>query len=220
MVFGRGTWDTDSVEVTLPPGRHAVVLYASDVHGARGIAWASSSCSVYAGSAEVDEPCTYYELYPPMTDCRPGLTCREGACRDLVDPRPLHQGEICSETQSVVPTGFLGQCTSGLRCDSSDTRACVPDASVPPVPPGGACSSFSGCESGSYCRPPEGNDHVSEQAPGRCTGFTPADQPCSLPYECERACEHGTCQPAPPQLCEILDDWTAARELLAQDSDA
>ena len=38
MVIGHGTWATDSVEVTLPAGRHAVVLYAEDTHGARGVA--------------------------------------------------------------------------------------------------------------------------------------------------------------------------------------
>jgi len=37
MVLGEGTWGGDSVEVTLPEGRHAVVLYADDVHKARGI---------------------------------------------------------------------------------------------------------------------------------------------------------------------------------------
>lgn len=38
IVLGQGTWTTDTLELSLPPGRHAVVLYADDIHGARGIA--------------------------------------------------------------------------------------------------------------------------------------------------------------------------------------
>ena len=38
MVLGEGAWIGDSVEVSLPAGRHPVVLYAQDVHEARGVA--------------------------------------------------------------------------------------------------------------------------------------------------------------------------------------
>ncbi|MEX1366492.1 MAG: hypothetical protein AB1Z98_25435, partial [Nannocystaceae bacterium] len=38
MVLGHGSWTGDEIELSLPAGRHAVVLYADDVHGARGIA--------------------------------------------------------------------------------------------------------------------------------------------------------------------------------------
>lgn len=37
MVMGHGTWSGDSVTLSLPEGRHAVVLYADDVHESRGI---------------------------------------------------------------------------------------------------------------------------------------------------------------------------------------
>ena len=38
MIPGVGTWRGDSIEVELPVGRHAVILYADDVHRARGVA--------------------------------------------------------------------------------------------------------------------------------------------------------------------------------------
>jgi hypothetical protein len=37
MIPGVGTWRGDAVEVELPVGRHAVLLYADDVHRARGV---------------------------------------------------------------------------------------------------------------------------------------------------------------------------------------
>lgn len=174
----------------------------------------TTECSVYYGTAQVGEPCVFYELLPPMTDCQQGLECRVGACRDLDDLPTLQEGEICSDSQSGVPTGFLGECAAGLVCDSRDTRTCVPADPPMPVPLGGECPTLTACEPSTYCRPPEGSTDVSEQAPGVCTSPTPAGEPCTLLYECERICEDGICQSPPPLLCEVLDDWARARELI------
>jgi len=38
MIPGVGTWRGDTIAPSLPPGRYAVILYADDVHRARGIA--------------------------------------------------------------------------------------------------------------------------------------------------------------------------------------
>jgi hypothetical protein len=38
MILGVGSWRGDSIAPSLPVGRHAVILYADDVHRARGVA--------------------------------------------------------------------------------------------------------------------------------------------------------------------------------------
>ncbi|MCA9650632.1 MAG: hypothetical protein KC501_12025, partial [Myxococcales bacterium] len=107
-----------------------------------------------------------------------------------LDPIILQEGEACSDTQGVVPTGCLGECAEGLTCDSRQTQTCIPYEPPPLVPLGGACTKPYECEQG-YCRPPEGMTDVSEESPGLCTLPTPAGDPCSLPYECERYCTDG-----------------------------
>jgi len=101
---------------------------------ARITEWRSELCAVYYGVADVGDPCGYYEFYPPMTDCRPGLDCRQGACRNLENPTILEIGEICSDTKGGVPSGFLGECAEGLACDSRDTRTCIPYSPTPLLP--------------------------------------------------------------------------------------
>jgi len=174
----------------------------------------TADCPVYYGTADVGDPCIVYEVYPWMTDCRQGLECRLGACRDLVNPLPLELGDLCSASQSVVSTGFLGECISGLRCDSYGTQTCVVDDLPPPVSLGGECTFTRPCEQGLLCRPPEGAMDVSEDAPGTCTAFGSAGDPCTLVYECDWICEDGRCQPVPPALCGILEDWVSAREFI------
>jgi len=177
--------------------------------------WSSADCSVYYGTAEIGDPCRFYEFYPSMNDCRQGLVCRLGACRDLENPLPLELGELCSASQSVVPTGFLGECISGLRCDSYGTQTCVVD-DPPPVSLGGECTFTRPCELGLLCRPPDGAMSVSEDAPGTCTDFGSAGDPCTLVHECDWICKDGRCQPRPPALCGILEGWVSAREIIAQ----
>jgi len=174
----------------------------------------ATNCFVYFGSADVGDSCQIYELYPMMTDCRPGLDCRLGACRDLENPTILGVGEICSDTKGIVPSGFLGECAEGLACDSLDTLRCISYTPIPKIEMGGECVESFSCEDGSYCRPPEGADDVDEESPGICTAPTPAGEPCSLRYECDRFCEDGFCQVPPPLLCEVLQDWQTSRELL------
>jgi len=176
--------------------------------------WQSESCAVYHGAADVGDPCSYYEFYPPMTDCRPGLYCREGVCLNLQNPTALEKGDICYDPQGITPSGYLGQCIDGLACDSRDTRTCIPYSPPSTVTVGGECAEFYLCERGTYCRPPEGADDVSEEAPGICTVPTLAGQPCSLIYECDWLCEAGICQPPPVALCGVLDGWQTSRELL------
>lgn len=178
------------------------------------LSWSVDDCSVYYGTAGVGDSCLFYELFPPMTNCRQGLECRLGECRDLDNLPILQEGEICSDDQGNVPSGFLGECAAGLVCDSRDTRTCIPAAPTQPIPLGGECPAFTDCELGTYCRPPEGADDVSEENPGICTSPTPVGQPCTLVYECERFCEEGICQAPPPALCELLDDWAGSRELI------
>lgn len=38
MILGVGSWRGESIAPSLPPGRHAVIVYADDVHRARGVA--------------------------------------------------------------------------------------------------------------------------------------------------------------------------------------
>jgi len=165
-------------------------------------------CAVYVGDADVGDACTYYGFLPMMTDCRAGLDCNQGLCRDLVNPTILHEGERCAESLDDPPSGALGKCAEGLQCDFRDTLTCVPRAPIPIIPEGGTCDDSNVCTLGTYCRPPEGIDYASDEHPGTCSAPTPTGQPCSLEYECdEYYCEAGTCQPPPISLCRLLPAW-------------
>ncbi len=180
-----------------------------------GPPWQTESCPVYSGTAEVGEPCQIYEFFPVMTDCRPGLACREGLCRNVESPPILDEGEICSETQSILPSGFLGMCREGLICDSNDTRRCITYVEPPRIPLGEECAAFFSCEGDSYCRPQEGTSGISEEMPGICSAPTPTGQPCSFALECEEwLCEVGTCTSTPPKLCGALKYWHESRSAL------
>lgn len=88
-------------------------------------------CPVYTAHAEVGERCEIYDFLPWMTECRAGLRCIQGTCRDLANPHLLYEGEICSTTQADYQTGNLGECVEGLVCDSDETRTCVPSTQSP-----------------------------------------------------------------------------------------
>ncbi|MEX1366491.1 MAG: hypothetical protein AB1Z98_25430 [Nannocystaceae bacterium] len=209
-----------AIDAGLVLDEHCLELFMENIAAlgscAPTIEWSSAQCSVYHGDERAGESCTYYELYPLMTNCRQGLACRDGVCRDLGAPATLQEGEVCSETPGGVPSGLLGECAEGLVCDSQDTRTCVPQQVVPQVTEGDECSASYVCEPGTYCRPTNGATEVSEQSPGICTRRTEPGQPCTLPYECERFCEQGRCQVPPPVLCEVLSGWAAAREIIDQ----
>ncbi|MCX4240860.1 hypothetical protein [Paraliomyxa miuraensis] len=169
-------------------------------------------CPVYGRNAAAGETCEMFDYLPLMTDCLPGLRCVEGVCRDPDHPI-LGEGEICSDTQSSIPTGWLGRCAEGLMCDSRNTRTCVPQSPPSPrIPDGQTCTVAFECEEGSYCRPPEGEYDVSEEVPGICREFTPDGEPCMVLYECSGRCVDGYCEISPPFLCELLEEWVAARE--------
>ena len=152
-----------------------------------------------------------------MTNCRQGLECLSGACRDIDNLPTLQEGELCSDSQGNVPTGFLGTCNVGLVCDSNDTQTCIEAEPITLVPVGGECTAFGTCEMGSYCRPIDGVE-ASETSPGVCTSPTPAGQACSLAYECERICVDGFCEAPPPLLCEVLGGWTGSRDVIGPES--
>lgn len=163
-------------------------------------------CAVYGGDQDVGEPCEVLDTIPLMYSCRVNLACIDGVCRDLENPI-LSLGAICSTEQGDVPTGWLGRCDEGLRCDSQDTRACVPvmPESWPPL--GGECTIWYGCTDDNICRPQGDDPQPSEERPGVCVEQTPSGEPCTLVYECDRICEDGICQVPPPALCDILRNW-------------
>ena len=167
-----------------------------------------SYCPVYTAHAEVGEPCEIYDFFPWVSECRAGLQCHQGSCRDRVDPHILHENEICSETQASPPTGNLGECAEGYYCDSDDTRTCLPSPYWPPVPTGEVCASPTPCVPESYCRTAE-PDIPSEDNPGICTPRTPEGQPCTHVAECTTRCIEGVCELRTPLLCEVLQAWWA-----------
>ncbi len=177
------------------------------------IAWRPEACPVYSGAADVGEACELFEFFPVMTNCRPGLVCRQGFCHNIDSPPLLDEGEICSEMQGNVPSGFLGMCREGLFCDSRDTLRCMPYIDSPKEPLGSECAAWSVCEDGTYCRPPEDADDVSEESPGTCTAPTPTGLPCAFVHECEEwLCEEGTCTRPPSQMCLVLRRWHLTRD--------
>lgn len=182
--------------------------------GACGTSYPESEapCPVYHGGAELGEPCDIYDLMPAMHDCRVGLDCINGTCRDPNNPTILGQGDICAVEAGVLPTRWLGTCEEGLSCDSLNTRTCVPSTSTP-APLGGACSHPYECLDDGICRPQGEDLQPSEERPGTCVQRTPPGEPCTLTYECDRICEAGRCQVPPPVLCETLSDWWRLREL-------
>jgi hypothetical protein len=165
-------------------------------------------CPVYTAHADVGEHCEIYDFLPWMTECRAGLRCIQGTCRDLANPHLLYEGEICSTTQADHRTGDLGECAEGLVCDSNETRTCIPSPYWPPVATGGVCTSPISCVDESYCHTddPEG---PSEEIPGICTVRTPEGQPCDNLLECTTICTDSVCEPLPPRMCEALEAWWA-----------
>lgn len=169
-------------------------------------------CPVYTAHAEVGEPCENYDFLPWMMDCRAGLQCIQGTCRDLENPHILQEGEICSDTRAQHATGWLGKCTEGLVCDSNETRTCIPSPYWPPVVTGGVCTSPISCVDESYCHTddPEG---PSEEIPGVCIVRTPEGQACDNLLECTTICTDGVCEYLPPRLCETLEEWWIREQL-------
>jgi hypothetical protein len=167
-------------------------------------------CAVYGADNDVGEPCEIFDLFPMMYGCRLDLTCIDGACAEI--PPRLPQGAICSEDQSFVPTGDLGQCDQGLQCDSLDTRTCVPVPTIPHAPLGEECTTYFGCVDDNICRPQGDDPEPTEERPGICVERTPAGAPCTLVYECDWLCENGYCQVPPLPLCEALRQWWEYRE--------
>lgn len=170
-------------------------------------------CRVYTGQADEGEPCQTYDYFPYMMGCRPDLHCDDGFCRGPVTPHILYEGEICSETQGLRPTGDLGECAEGLDCDITDTRTCIPSPYWPPIPTGEVCASLTPCVPESYCRTPEAEELPSEENPGICTPRTPEGQPCTHLFECTTACTDGICWTPPPRLCGTLEAWWAREHL-------
>jgi hypothetical protein len=172
----------------------------------------ASHCFVYGADADVGEPCGIFDVFPVMYSCRFGLSCIDGVCTDFVNRPRLPEGAVCSEDQHIVPTGDLGDCDDGLQCDSIDTRTCIPVPVSPKVPLGEECTSYFGCEDRGICRPQGDDLEPTEERPGICVERTPPGEPCTLVYECDRICENGFCQVAPPLLCEALQGWWDLRE--------
>lgn len=168
-----------------------------------------ASCRVYTAHADVGEPCQIYDFVPFMTECRAGLYCDNGFCRGPITPHILHEGEICTETQGLRPTGDLGRCAEGLDCDSVDTRTCIPSPYWPPISTGEVCASLTPCVPESYCRTAEPEELPSEENPGICTLRKPEGQPCTHLFECTTVCTDGFCWTPPPGLCGTLDAWWA-----------
>jgi len=169
-------------------------------------------CPVYTARAEVGEACEVFDVVPWISDCRTGLSCIRGTCRDLLNLHILYEGELCSDTQADRATGELGECAIGLVCDSEETRTCVPSPHWPPVPTGGECPTLISCVEESYCHT-EDVEHPSEESPGICTLRTPEGQACTHPLECTTRCTDGFCEARPPRLCELLDEWWAREGL-------
>lgn len=178
-------------------------------------------CPVYGGDRGVDEACEVREYLPLITDCRAGLTCSEGVCRDFVNLPTLMEGELCSESgiDSTLP---LGVCAGGLQCDP-DSRTCV--ATPIPLPTGSVCTATAACGPAGYCRTESPEDFPSEDSPGRCQPRTTMPgEPCEYANECEMFfcaqacgsadtfCVENTCLVPPPALCRLLSDWFAEED--------
>jgi len=183
-----------------------------DELGACGVEYSEHDpCAVYGGDAEVGEPCVVFDTMPLMYGCRIDLACIEGICRDLDEP-VLPLGAACSTEQGDLPTGWLGYCDEGLRCDSQDTLTCVQYTPEPLAPLGEECTIWYGCEGDNICRPQGDDPQPSEERPGVCVERTPPGEPCTLVYECDRICEAGICQDPPPVLCDVLNNWWSIHE--------
>jgi hypothetical protein len=172
-------------------------------------------CPVYHGDAEVGEPCEIFDLMPRMYDCRVGLQCNHGVCRDPDNPAMLPLGAMCTTVPGPVPTPWLGTCDTGLQCDSLDTLTCIPSTSNP-ASLGGECTHAQECSdpNDNVCRPQDGDPQPSIERPGICVERTPPGELCPLGYECDWMCEAGICVAPPPMLCDTLRNWWSLRESL------
>ncbi len=90
----------------------------------------SLTCAVYSGTAEEGEPCEFYDLFPVMVNCRPGLECKQDICstQDGFAPPPagVPVGEEC---------GFGNACAEGGHCqrdydDIDSIGLCVENTAV------------------------------------------------------------------------------------------
>ncbi len=173
---------------------------------------APPTCPIYTADREVGDPCTRRGFHPPISECRAGLDCRGGFCRDLDAPQILQLGERCSDSVSLVPTGFLGVCADGLRCDSFGTTKC--EVAPLPVSTGGVCTELTQCVEGNYCRNSMPEDWPSEDDPGTCMpATTKPSEPCVYVTECEQvACFDGYCYFPPAPLCPALTEWSERLE--------
>ena len=196
----------------LDPACFADVLDDIERYEACGHPGSGPYCPVYTAHAEEAQSCEIYDFFPWMTDCRAGLRCIQGFCRNIDDPVILHEGEICSDTQADRPTGWLGTCDDDLNCDSEDTRTCVPDPYWPRVATGGACTIFFTCVDESYCHTddPEG---PTEESPGVCTIKTPPGLPCDNLVECTFLCTDGICEAPRSTMCDAVQAWWARDQL-------
>lgn len=169
-----------------------------------------SLCPVYTAHADVGEPCEMIDYLPSMTQCRAGLNCIHGTCRDLANPHLLYEGEACADVGLHPSTGAPPECAGeALVCDRDGTGTCVPSPYWPQVPTGGQCTTPFSCVDESYCRPQDLEDNPSEEVPGTCVLRTPVGLPCPLPYECTTLCREGVCQALPANMCEVLQAWWA-----------
>jgi hypothetical protein len=172
-----------------------------------------SICPVYTAHAGVGEQCEIFDFLPWVSQCRAGLYCIQGTCRDLANPYLLYEGEVCADVGLHPSTGAPPECAEGLICDGEDTRTCVPSPYLPPVPTGGQCTTPLSCVDGSYCLPQDLEDGPSEEVPGTCVLRTPDGEPCSVLIECATRCIDGICETPQPKLCETLELWWAREQL-------
>jgi hypothetical protein len=197
----------------LDPACFADVLDDIETFTACGRPSGGPYCPVYTAHADEGASCEIYDFWPWMTDCRAGLRCVQGFCRNIDDPIILHEGEICSDTQADRATGWLGRCADGFVCDSEDTRTCVPNPYWPPVPTGGVCTTPFICMDESYCHTDDPEEGPSEEHPGVCTIKTLPGQPCDNLVECTAFCTDGICEAPRPMMCEAVQAWWARDQL-------
>ncbi len=97
-------------------------------------------CPAYSGTAEVGAACFFYEFFPPMTNCRRGLECDSGICREpsaYVPKEPIAIGETC---QDDIPCEFGSHCRLDEN-DSDESGVCTEN-----TPAGARCELVQECD--------------------------------------------------------------------------
>lgn len=191
----------------VPDSLHPCERDADCVHGVDQVCELNQCVARQSG-------CAFHEACDPVTlscvpscaedaDCRPGRSCRSGACH----PRyRCHQ-----ERHLECPRGMACTCPRGTSCSAPGEGHCVPECrSNADCPPRQVCGERfgrklcqPGCDSDRDCGPEErcGATGLCEGGSGTCK-FTALCPTCTF-------CEAGTCRAGSAPYCAACEEDSA-----------